>query len=234
MSRCDDWSPVGELHLTRETQEKPGIVYLVGAGPGDPSLITIRGAECLRTADVIVYDSLANEQLLDDSPPGAERVPVGKRHGVRAIPQSAINEMLIEYARAGKTVVRLKGGDPCVFGRGGEEMQALHDAGVLFEVVPGVTSGIAAPAYAGIPVTHREIASSVAFITGHEDPSKPNSLIDWESLAEFPGTLVFYMGVHHLASLAAALVEHGKELDTPVAAIASGTTSRQRTITGNL
>jgi uroporphyrinogen III methyltransferase/synthase len=211
-----------------------GTVYLVGAGPGDPRLITLRGAECLRAADVVVYDSLANARLLDFAPPHAEAVPVGKRHGERCMSQEAINELLVNQARAGKTVVRLKGGDPFVFGRGGEEAAALRAAGVPYEIVPGVTAGVAVPAYAGIPVTHREFASAVAFITGHEDPDKPESTLDWPGLAAFPGTLIFYMGVSRLANLSESLIRHGRPATTPAAVIEWGTSPAQRTVTGTL
>jgi len=220
--------------MAAESRVQAGIVYLVGAGPGDPQLITLRGAECLRRADVVVYDALVNPRLLELAPPQAERVPVGKRHGQRLMTQEAINELLIERARAGKCVVRLKGGDPFVFGRGGEEAAALRASGVQFEIVPGVTAGVAAPACAGIPVTHRELASAVAFITGHEDPCKATSTIDWSALARFPGTLVFYMGVSRLADLAEALVQHGLAADTPAAVIRWGATPAQESVTGTL
>jgi uroporphyrinogen III methyltransferase/synthase len=220
--------------LPSESDQAIGVVYLVGAGPGDPRLITLRGVECLRAADVVVYDSLANARLLEFAAPHAERVPVGKRHGERCMAQEAINELLVSEARAGKTVVRLKGGDPFVFGRGGEEAAALRAAGVRYEIVPGVTAGVAVPAYAGIPVTHRELASAVAFVTGHEDPDKSESNLDWPGLAAFPGTLVFYMGVSRLASLSEALIRHGKPPTTAAAVIEWGTSPAQRTVTGTL
>jgi uroporphyrinogen III methyltransferase/synthase len=220
--------------LASESNRSIGVVYLVGAGPGDPRLITLRGAECLRTADVVVFDSLANARLLDLAPPHAERVPVGKRHGEGCLTQEAINAMLVSGAREGKIVVRLKGGDPFVFGRGGEEATALRAAGVRYEVVPGVTAGVAVPAYAGIPVTHRDFASAVAFVTGHEDPDKPESNLDWPGLAVFPGTLVFYMGVSRLASLSESLIRHGKPSTTAAAVIEWGTSPAQRTVTGML
>jgi uroporphyrinogen III methyltransferase/synthase len=220
--------------MSGSSTAKSAMVYLVGAGPGDPGLLTLRGAECLRAADVVIYDALTNVRLLTFAPPSAERVPVGKRHGERAMPQEAINELMIHHARAGRSVVRLKGGDPCVFGRIAEELVALRAASIPFEIVPGVTAGLAAPAYAGIPVTHRELASAVAFITGHEDPSKATSQLDWPALAAFPGTLVFYMGVRRLPQLAEALMQQGKAADTPAAVIQWGTTPRQCTIAGSL
>jgi uroporphyrinogen III methyltransferase/synthase len=213
---------------------KSGTVYLVGAGPGDPTLLTLRGTECLRIAEVVVYDSLINPKLLSLAPVGAECVCVGKRHGERSMQQAEINELMIRHARAGRSVARLKGGDPCVFGRTGEEMVALRAANVPFEIVPGVTAGVAAPAYAGIPVTHRDHASAVAFVTGHEDPSKASNQLDWPALASFPGTLVFYMGVRRLPQLADSLMRHGRPADTPAAVIERGTTPNQRTVVGTL
>lgn len=220
--------------MPSEWDKSIGVVYLVGAGPGDPRLITLRGAECLKIADVVVYDALANARLLELAPPHAERVSVGKRHGERCMSQEAIQELLVSEARAGKTVVRLKGGDPFVFGRGGEEAAALRAAGVRYEVVPGVTAGVAAPAYAGIPVTHRNFASAVAFVTGHEDPDKPESKLDSPGLAAFPGTLVFYMGVSRLASLCESLIRHGKAPATPAAVVEWGTSPTQRTVSATL
>lgn len=209
-----------------------GVVYLVGGGPGDPGLLTLRGLECLRMADVVVHDRLANEQLLTYAPQ-AELIDVGKMPDHHPIPQSQINELLVENARAGKTVVRLKGGDPFVFGRGGEEGQALFEAGIRFEVVPGVTSAIAVPAYAGIPVTHRGVACSVAFVTGHCAGSQPLDL-NWQALAQGVDTLVFLMGVKSLPMIVSALVGAGRPPDTPVAVIERGTLPQQRTITGTL
>jgi uroporphyrinogen III methyltransferase/synthase len=177
---------------------RPGVVYLVGAGPGDPGLMTVRGAELVASADVILHDRLIPAAALSGAREDAELVYVGKRPGAPEVPQSEIERMMVERARAGRSVVRLKGGDPFVFGRGGEEAETLAAAGVPFEVVPGVTAGVAAPAYAGIPVTHRDDASAVAFVAGHEDPSKDGSSIDWDALARFPGTLVLYMGVKRL------------------------------------
>lgn len=172
-------------------------VYLVGAGPGDPGLMTERAVELIARADVIVHDRLIPAEALALARPEAEVIDVGKEGGGRATEQSEINRILVD--NGSKDVVRLKGGDPFLFGRGGEEVEALSAAGVPFEVVPGVTAGIAAPAYAGIPVTHRELASAVAFLTGHEDPTKQDSTIDWEALANFPGTLVIYMGIRQLS-----------------------------------
>jgi uroporphyrinogen III methyltransferase/synthase len=209
-------------------------VYLVGAGPGDPGLITARALELIGSADAIYYDRLIPPGALDGAREGAELVYVGKAPGVPSVPQEEIGERLIEAARADKSVVRLKGGDPFVFGRGGEEGEALRAAGVEFEVVPGITAGVAATAYAGIPVTHRDDASAVAFITGHEDPEKEESALDWEALARFPGTLVFYMGVKRLADNAAALIEAGRSADEPAAAIERGTMDGQRTVVASL
>src|SRR3954462_12308537 len=210
-----------------------GIVYLVGAGPGDPALMTRRSLELLAEADVVLHDRLIPPGALGAAA-GAELRDVGKRPGAPALPQDEINGLLVKLGRAGKRVVRLKGGDPFVFGRGGEEAQALADAGVRFEVVPGVTAGIAAPAYAGIPVTHRDSASAVAFVTGHEDPEKPESAIDWEALARFPGTLVLYMGIKNLPTIAARLTEAGRPSEEPAAVIERGTLPGQRTVSGTL
>lgn len=215
-----------------------GKVFLVGAGPGDPGLITVRGRKLIESADAIVYDALASRELL---PPDAkesghpELYDVGKRGGdARSISQSEINELLVRLAREGKRVVRLKGGDPFVFGRGSEEAQALNDAVVPFEVVPGVTAGIAAAAYAGIPVTHRGLATSVTFVTGHEDPGKATTQTDWKALAKAGGTIVLYMGVKTLPAIATALIEGGLPEDIPAAAIQWGTLSKQQTVTATL
>jgi len=212
----------------------PGRVYLVGAGPGDPGLLTVRGLERLRAADVVVYDHLVPERILDEAPAGAERIYVGKQAGRHTLSQDEINALLVERARAGRSVVRLKGGDPFVFGRGGEEALALADAGVPFEVVPGVTAGVAAAAYAGIPLTHRGLASAVAFVTGHETGDKGESDLDWNSLALWKGTLVFYMGVANLASICENLAAHGLAADTPAAVVRWGTTPRQRVVAGTV
>jgi len=211
-----------------------GIVYLVGAGPGDPGLLTLRGREVLASADVVVYDALLSPRLLRHAPAGAERIYVGKRADRHTLPQEEINALLVGRARAGQTVVRLKGGDPFVFGRGGEEAVALAEAGVRFEVVPGVTAGTAALAYAGIPATHRDHASALGLITGHAAADKKEDPLDWQALARWPGTLVFYMGVANLPRICRRLVEAGADADTPAAAVRWGTTPRQTTITGTL
>ena len=211
-----------------------GKVYLVGAGPGDPGLLTLRGREVLALAEVVVYDALVSPRLLDFAPSSAERIYAGKRAAAHTLPQDDITRTLVERALAGRTVVRLKGGDPFVFGRGGEEALALADAGVEFEVVPGVTAAIAGAAYAGIPVTHREMASAVGFVTGHEADDKPGSALDWESLARWKGTLVFYMGVSNLPAIAENLIAHGLPAGTPAAVIHWGTTPRQKVVTATL
>src|ERR671922_1682265 len=211
-----------------------GIVYLVGAGPGDPGLMTRRSLELIASADAILYDRLIPPGALEGARTDAELRYVGKRPGQPAMPQDEINERLVELARAGKRVVRLKGGDPFVFGRGGEEAEALADAAIPFEVVPGVTAGVAAPAYAGIPVTHRDAASAVAFVTGHEDPDKPESAIDWEALARFPGTLVLYMGVRNLPLVTERLAAAGRDRAVAAAVVERGTQGGQRVVTGTL
>lgn len=213
---------------------RAGVVYLVGAGPGDPGLMTARALELIASADAIYHDRLIPPGALDGAREDAELVYVGKAPGAPAVPQDEIERRLTEAARAGKSVVRLKGGDPFVFGRGGEEGEALRAAGVEFEVVPGVTAGVAATAYAGIPVTHRDDASAVAFVTGHEDPEKAETALDWEALARFPGTLVFYMGVKRLAENAAALIEAGRDAGEPAAAVERGTMAGQRTVVAAL
>jgi uroporphyrinogen III methyltransferase/synthase len=210
------------------------VVYLVGAGPGDPGLMTRRSLDLIAAADVILYDRLIPAGALAGARPDAQLVYVGKAAGAESMPQERINALLVEHGRADATVVRLKGGDPFVFGRGGEEAEALAEAGVPFEVVPGVTAGVAAPAYAGIPVTHRDAASAVAFVTGHEDPAKAQSAIDWRALAAFPGTLVLYMGVRRLAEIAERLVAAGRPADEPAAVVERGTLPGQRTVTGTL
>ena len=211
-----------------------GRVYLVGAGPGDPGLLTARALELIATADVVLYDRLIPAAALAGARTDAELIYVGKEGGGPSMPQAQIEQTLLERARAGSTVVRLKGGDPFVFGRGGEEAEALHAAGISVEVVPGVTAGVAAPAYAGIPVTHRDAASGVAFVTGHEDPAKPESALDWHALAGFPGTLVVYMGVRQLAAIAERLLAGGRAGDEPAAVIERGTLADQRVVTGTL
>jgi len=210
------------------------VIYLVGSGPGDPGLFTVKGVECMRRADVVVYDRLAPEALLAHARPEADLVYVGKKPGEPSMSQEEINALLVKLGRAEKTVVRLKGGDPYVFGRGGEEALTLVEADLPFEVVPGVTSGIAAPAYAGIPVTHRGVSTSVAFITGHEDPTKGECDVDWGRLANGAETLVLYMGVGRLSEISAQLVAGGRSPETPVACIRWGTTSEQEMATGTL
>lgn len=210
-----------------------GFVSLVGAGPGDPGLITVAGLDRIKRADVVVYDRLIPESLLDHAEDGCELIYMGKIGGEKSHDQDAINRVLVEKAREGNRVVRLKGGDPFVFGRGGEEAEALRAAGIDFEVIPGVTSAIAVPAYAGIPVTHRGVASSLAVVTGHEDPGKDETAIDWKSLAGVD-TLVLLMGVRTLPEIVAKLVEAGRSAETPAAVICWGTTPEQRTVTGTL
>ncbi len=209
-----------------------GKVYLVGAGPGDPGLLTLRAVECLSQADLVVYDKLVNVRLLEHAP-GAERICVGDLPGSHDERYARVHRLLIDAARAGKTVVRLKGGDPFIFGRGGEEGAALRQAGIAFEIVPGVTAALAAGAYAGIPLTQRTRSSAVAFVTGHECHAKDDP-IDWAALAKFPGTVVIYMGIARLESIARNLIEHGKAADTPAAAVQWASTGRQRTVTGTL
>ena len=213
---------------------KKGKVYLVGAGPGDAGLITVKGLGCLRQADVIIYDRLLDTGLLDSAPPEAEKIYVGKTPNYHAKKQAEINQLLVEKAKEGKTVVRLKGGDPFLLGRGGEEAEALVQAHIPFEVVPGVSSAIAVPAYAGIPVTHRRLSSSLTIITGHEDPTKDSSSIAWDKLATGADTLVFLMGVGNLPQIVRQLVKNGRAPTTPVALIKDGTGPRQETIVGTL
>ena len=211
-----------------------GTVYLVGAGPGDEGLITLRGAELLASADVILHDQLIGPRALDHARSDAELIDVGKIGGGKQVPQKVTNELIVEHALAGRSVVRLKGGDPFVFGRGGEEAIACIERGIAVEVVPGVTAGIAASAYAGIPVTQRGVSSAVAFVTGHENPDKPETQIDWPALAAFPGTLVFYMGVRSLGRIAEALIDGGRRADQPAAVIERGTFAAQREVVGTL
>ncbi|VEN74657.1 Uroporphyrinogen-III C-methyltransferase; Uroporphyrinogen-III synthase [Candidatus Desulfarcum epimagneticum] len=220
--------------MKKKTTEKKGKVFLVGAGPGDPGLITVKGLECVAKADVVIYDYLANPAFLRHAAKDAELIYVGKKGGDHTMSQEGINALIVQKAKTGARVTRLKGGDPFIFGRGGEEVETLAGAGVSFEVVPGVTSAIAAPAYAGIPLTHRGAASSVTFVTGHEDPLKEGSDIDWEVLAKNPGTLVFLMGMKNLADIASLLMKHGKSEDTPAAIVRRGTTGEQRTVSGTL
>ncbi len=211
-----------------------GIVYLVGAGPGDPGLITIKGKKCVENADVVIYDYLAGQELLKYAHKNAEIIYVGKRGGHHTMPQDSINSLIIQKAQSGLRVVRLKGGDPFIFGRGGEEAEVLIEKEIPFEIVPGVTSAIAAPAYAGIPLTHRRFTSSVVFITGHEDPTKDGSKINWSAIARGTGTIVILMGVKNLPKIVSLLMNHGRPHDTPVALVRWGTTTRQKTVTGTL
>ncbi len=220
--------------MTSPASHTPGTVFLVGAGPGDPGLFTLRGAEVLKQADVVVYDRLADSSLLDLAPADAELVYVGKQAAVHAVPQWRINELLVEFALQGKSVVRLKGGDPFVFGRGGEEATTLQERGVPFVVVPGVSSSVAAPAYAGIPVTDRRYASSFSVITGHEDPTKPESRIDWAGIAGGADTLVFLMGLANLPRIVERLIAEGRSPETSAAVIERGTTPGQRVVTASL
>lgn len=207
-----------------------GIVYLVGAGPGDPGLITVKGLACVRKADVVIADYLADERLVAEAPAHAERIHVPWRPGR----QEEINDLLVRHGEAGKTVVRLKGGDPFVFGRGGEEGLHLQRHGIPFEVVPGITAAVAVPAYAGMPVTHREITSTMTVVTGHESPDKAGTDLDWEAFARRIGTLIFYMGARNLSVIVERLIDHGRPTDTPVALIQWGTTPAQRTLVGTL
>lgn len=211
-----------------------GMVSLVGAGPGDPELITLRGLRCLQAAEVVVFDRLIDPRLLDEVPRDAERIFVGKALGFAVMDQRSIEDVLIDRARSGKYVVRLKGGDPFVFGRGGEEVEALTSAGVDYEIVPGISSAIAVPASAGIPVTHRDLSSTVTVITGHEDPSKPESSVDWRWLAQSSGTLVILMGLERLDAICTRLLAEGCHPCTPAAAVSSGTLPNQRTVTSTL
>jgi uroporphyrinogen III methyltransferase/synthase len=209
-------------------------VYLVGAGPGDPGLLTARALALIAEADVIVHDRLIPASALEGARADALRLYAGKEGGGPSVSQEEIERLLVEHGAAGRTVVRLKGGDPFVFGRGGEEAEALREAGIAFEVVPGITAGVAAPAYAGIPVTHRDAASAVAFVTGHEDPAKPESALDWDALAAFPGTLVVYMGVRHLGAIAERLIAGGRRQSEAAAVIERGTLPGQRVVLGTL
>ena len=217
----------------RQTQ-KPGICYLVGAGPGDPGLLTLRAKECLEMADVVVYDYLCNSEILNHAPQSAERIYAGKKAADHAIAQDQLNALLVNLSAEGKTVVRLKGGDPFVFGRGGEEAEELHDAGVPFEIVPGISSSIAGPAYAGIPVTHRDHCSQLTIFTGHEDPEKEESVIDYGRIGNVAGTKVMLMGVGQLENVAGKMLEGGADPAMPVALVRWATTGRQQTLIGKL
>lgn len=213
---------------------KPGKVYLVGAGPGDPKLITVHGLECIQKADVIAYDRLVNPKLLEYAKDTAELIFCGKYPGKHHLIQEEIHTLLVNKAMEGKIVTRLKGGDPCVFGRVGEEAEVLAEHGIQYEIVPGVTAGIAAPAYAGIPVTHRDYASSFAIVTGHGRHYKGEDHLNWSALAQGIDTIAFYMGVGNLDYICQQLITHGRNAKTPVAIIERGTLESQRTITGNL
>lgn len=210
-----------------------GKVYLVGAGPGDPELITVKGLRCIKEADVILYDRLVNKELLEYAKPDVELINCGKLPNYHLLQQETINRFLVKYARKGKIVTRLKGGDPFVFGRGGEEAEACHKAGVPIEVVPGITAGIAAPAYAGIPVTHRDHSSSFTIITGHRKTGEEDN-IKWEVIAKGIDTIAIYMGMKNLPYIRNKLLEHGKSPDTPVALIHWGTLQKQKTAIGTL
>ena len=212
----------------------PSPVYLVGAGPGDPELITVRGLNAVHQATVIIYDRLVHPSLVAEAPPQAQRIYVGKESGIHYVPQGQINQLLVNYATQGERVVRLKGGDPFVFGRGGEEAEALAAARLPFEIIPGVSSAVAVPAYAGIPLTHRKVASSFAVVTGHEEGGKEHTAIDWRRLATAVDTLVILMGTKGLVRIAAQLIQHGRAPETPVALIRWGTTSEQVTVVGTL
>ncbi len=211
-----------------------GKVYLVGAGPGDPGLITVKGLECIKLAEVLIYDYLASPELLKYAPKNAEIIYVGKKGGDHTLSQDEINTLILEKAKSGAVVTRLKGGDPFIFGRGGEEAEELVKLKIPFEVVPGVTSAIAAPAYAGIPLTHRDFTSTLAFVTGHEDPTKKQSSIDWNAIVKGIGTIVFFMGVKNLPYIVKQLLKHGMPSDRPIALVRWGTTPKQITVAGTL
>lgn len=211
-----------------------GTVYLVGAGPGDPELLTLKAQRILEEAEVILYDALVGQAIVDRLPQGAELIDCGKRKGQRKLSQKEINDLLLRKAKGGKTVVRLKGGDPLIFGRGGEEMEYLAEQGVPLAIVPGVSSAIAGPASAMIPLTHRGLASSVTLVTGHEDPAKEEKALDWERVASAGGTLVILMGVTRLKEIAEALIKGGLPPKTPVAIVERATLPEQRVITGPL
>lgn len=220
--------------MTLMKNKKSGKVYLVGAGPGDIGLFTIKGKECVEKADVVIYDYLASEQILSFARSNAKVIFMGKHGGGPIIPQKEINRVMVSEAKMGKIVVRLKGGDPFIFGRGGEEAEVLVNEGIAYEIVPGVTAGISVPAYAGIPLTHRDYSSSVLFITGHEDPSKEISSIEWDKIGTGVDTIVIYMGVTTLPSIVSNLIKYRRNPDTPAAVIQWGTTDIQKTITGTL
>ncbi len=211
-----------------------GAVYLVGAGPGDPSLLTLKASKLLKKAEVVVYDNLVSKEILASIPSAIEKIYVGKKSKNHPVPQKEINEILIKKGKEGKRIVRLKGGDPFLFGRGGEEAQELKKNGIRFKVVPGITSALSAPAYAGIPVTHRNFSSSVAVVTGHEDPSKTKNRVQWSKLATSVDTIIVLMGIENLAAIAEELVKGGRDPCTKVAVIENGTTKKQKITLGNL
>jgi uroporphyrin-III C-methyltransferase / precorrin-2 dehydrogenase / sirohydrochlorin ferrochelatase len=233
LGEARDREKASAAHAAEVPAQACGTVYLVGAGPGDPELLTIKGRRVLGRADTVVYDALVDPRLLDLCPPAAARLYVGKRNRCHARSQDEINALLVAGAKAGRTVVRLKGGDPFMFGRGGEEAEALVDAGITFEVVPGVSAGVAVPAYAGIPLTHREVTGEVVFLTGHDSPASP-SPVEWERYAASPATLVVFMGLDNLRAIAQTLLAHGRDTACPVAVIAHGTTDAQRTVVAPL
>lgn len=208
-------------------------VYLVGAGPGDPELITVKALRCIQEADVILYDRLVNDELLQEAKPEADLIYCGKHPKFHMLKQETINHLLVKYAKQGKTVTRLKGGDPFVFGRGAEEAEELAKHGLRYEIVPGITSGIAAPAYAGIPITHRELGSSFAVVTGHRCKANEQET-DWESLSKSVDTIAIYMGISNLPYICEQLLKNDKKKDTPVAIIQQGTTDEQKVLTGTL
>lgn len=226
---------MGKKLQTKISDNKKGKVYLIGAGPGDPSLITLKGKAFLGKAEVVIYDYLASKKLLQFAPKDAEFIYAGKKGGFKHThTQDEINEMLVERALSGKVVVRLKGGDPFIFGRGGEEIERLAEHGIPYEVVPGVTSATAAATYAGVPITHRKFTSSVAFVTGHEDPTKSTTNIDWEKIATGVGTLVFYMGIKNLPSIVEKLMRYGRDPKTPVVVVRWASTPEQKSVDGTL
>jgi uroporphyrinogen III methyltransferase/synthase len=222
------------IDKTSARRLRTGVVHLVGAGPGDPGLLTLRAARLIRRADVIVHDALVSDRVLALAAPTADLIAVGKRAGQRGVPQDAINRLLVELAGRARVVVRLKGGDPFVFGRGGEEALALAAAGVRFAVVPGVTAALGAAAYASIPLTHRSLASAVTLVAGHEEDGRPGGRVAWDALAAAGGTLAIYMGLGRLGEIARRLLDAGRAPDSPCAVISWGTLPRQRTITAPL
>jgi len=222
------------MAIKADNSSANGKVFLVGAGPGDPLLITLKGMECVKNADVVVYDYLANKSFLSYATPESEKIYVGKKASDHTLTQDGINQLIIDKAKEGKIVTRLKGGDPFIFGRGGEEAERLVEEGIPFEIVPGITSAISAPAYAGIPLTHRDFTPTVAFITGHERAGKDKSSIDWEKISTGVGTLVFLMGVKNLPNIVTNLLANGRDAKTPVALVRWGTRPYQETLTGTL